>query len=48
MIDLSRYRIIDLSHELTLGERKRDGRYLHGDPFHGRPVEAFGRDIYAG
>ena len=39
MIDLSRYRIIDLSHELVPGERKLDGRYLHGEPFYGRPVE---------
>ena len=39
MIDLSKYRIIDLSHELVPGERKIDGRYLHGEPFHGRPVE---------
>jgi protein-tyrosine-phosphatase len=27
MIDLSKYRIIDLTHELTPGERKLDGRY---------------------
>ena len=39
MIDLFRYRIIDLSHELRPGERRRDGRYLHGDPLHERPVE---------
>ena len=39
MIDLSKYRIIDLSHELVPGERKLDGRYVHGEPFHGRPVE---------
>ena len=39
MIDLSKYRIIDLSHELVPGERKLDGRYLHGEPFYGRPVE---------
>ena len=39
MIDLSKYRIIDLSHELLPGERKIDGSYLHGEPFHGRPVE---------
>ncbi|SVD28933.1 uncharacterized protein METZ01_LOCUS381787, partial [marine metagenome] len=36
MIDLSRYRIIDLSHELLPGERKQDGVYLHGEPFYGR------------
>ena len=46
MIDLSRYRIIDLSHELTPGERKRDGRYLHGDPLHGRPVEVQEYEAY--
>ncbi len=39
MIDLSRYRIIDLSVELLPGERLRDGRYLHGEPLHGRPIE---------
>jgi kynurenine formamidase len=39
VIDLSKYRIIDLSHELVPGERKIDGTYLHGEPFHGRPVE---------
>ena len=39
MIDLSNYRIIDISHELVPGERKLDGRYLHGEPFHGRSVE---------
>ena len=36
MIDLSKYRIIDLSYELVPGERKIDGRYLHGEPFYGR------------
>ena len=39
MIDLSKYRIIDLSHELVPGERKIDGTYLHGEPFYGRTVE---------
>jgi arylformamidase len=40
LIDLSKYRIIDLSYELVPGERKIDGRYLHGEPFYGRQVEA--------
>ena len=39
MIDLTKSRIIDLSHEVVPGERKVDGRYLHGEPGHGRPVE---------
>ncbi len=39
MIDLRRYRIIDLSYELVPGERKMDGRYLHGEPLWGRPIE---------
>lgn len=39
MIDLSQYRIIDLSYELVPGERLEDGRYLHGEPLFGRPVE---------
>lgn len=39
MIDLSNYRIIDISHELLPGERKLDRRYLHGERFHGRPIE---------
>ena len=39
MIDLSKYRIIDLSHELIPGELKLDGRYLYGEPLNGRPVE---------
>ena len=39
MIDLSKYRIIDLSHEMVPRERKMDGRYLHGEPFCGRAVE---------
>ena len=39
MIDLSKYRIIDLSREVVPGERKIDGRYLHGEPKSGRPTE---------
>ena len=39
MIDLSKYRIIDLSHEIIPGELKVDGRYLHGEPTGGRSVE---------
>ena len=39
MIDLSKYRIIDVSLELVPGELKLDGRYLHGEPWAGRPVE---------
>ena len=39
MIDLSKYRIIDLSHEMIPGEQKIDGHYLHGEPFFGRSVE---------
>lgn len=39
MIDLSKYRIVDLSCELLPGERKIDGRYLHGEPLWGRPIE---------
>lgn len=33
------YRVIDLSCELVPGERKIDGRYLHGEPLNGRPIE---------
>ena len=39
MIDLSKYRIIDLSHEVVPGERKLDGSYVHGEAPGGRPVE---------
>ena len=39
MIDLAKYRIIDLSHELTPSERKVDGRYDNGLPFAGRPID---------
>jgi len=39
VIDLSKYRLIDLSYELVPGERKIDGRYLHGQPLWGRPIE---------
>ena len=36
MIDLREYRI---SEEIIPAERKIDGRYLHGEPAHGHPVE---------
>ena len=39
MLDLSKYRVIDLSYELAPGERKIDGRYLHGSTFYDRPIE---------
>ena len=39
MINLSKYRIVDLSHEMVPGEQKIDGHYLHGEPFFGRSVE---------
>lgn len=39
MIDLSKYRIIDLSYEMVPGEQKIDGRYLHGQTFYDRPIE---------
>ena len=39
MIDLSKYRIVDLSHELVPGERKIDGEYGPGTPWFGRPIE---------
>ena len=39
MIDLSKYRIIDLSYELIPGERKINGEYLHGEPWVMRPLE---------
>lgn len=39
MIDLSKYRIIDLSHELIPSEQKTDGHHRHGKPINGRPVE---------
>ena len=39
MIDLAKYRIVDLTYELVPGERKIDGRYLHGEPLGGRPIE---------
>ena len=35
MIDLSKYRIIDLSHELFPSEQKTDGAQRHGKPFGG-------------
>ena len=39
MIDLSKYRIIDLSYDLVPGEQRIDGRYLHGKTFYDRPIE---------
>jgi kynurenine formamidase len=39
MIDLSKYRVIDLSYAMTPGEQKLDGHYLHGDCLFGRPTE---------
>ncbi len=45
MIDLSRYRVIDLSHEILPGEWKTDGRFLHGEGPYGRPVEV--REFFA-
>lgn len=38
MIDLSRYRIIDLTREILPGEVRIDGEYLHGEAPHGRPI----------
>lgn len=38
-IDLTRYRIIDLSLEVLPGEKKISGEYLHGKPLYGRPAE---------
>ena len=39
MIDLSKYRIIDLSCEIVPGERRIDGQYLHGKPSSNRATE---------
>ena len=39
MIDLSKYRIVDLNYELIPGERKVDGRYFFGQPLAGRALE---------
>ena len=39
MIDLSKYRVIDLSREIVPGEHRIDGRYLPGEPKSGRPTE---------
>ena len=39
MIDLSKYRIVDLSWELIPGERKNDGEYRPGTPWVGRSIE---------
>ena len=39
MIDLSNYRIVDLSYELVPGERHINGEYLPGEPWYGRSLE---------
>ena len=39
MIDLSNYRVIDLSYEQIPGERKIDGTYTHGTTWVDRPIE---------
>jgi arylformamidase len=39
MIDLSKYRVVDLSYEMIPGEQKIDGHYLHGSCLFGRPTE---------
>jgi kynurenine formamidase len=39
VIDLSRYRVVDLSVEVLPAERKVDGRYAHGDHLWGRTLE---------
>ncbi len=39
MIDLAKYRVIDLSFELVPGELRINGQYLHGNPLWGRPIE---------
>lgn len=40
MIDLSKYRVIDLSHEMWPSEQKTTGRHRHGRPCFGeRPIE---------
>jgi kynurenine formamidase len=39
VIDLTKYRVIDLSYEMVPGERKINGKYLHGEPLWGRPIE---------
>ena len=39
MIDLSKYRIVDLSYALIPGERRNDGEYRPGTPWFGRPIE---------
>jgi len=39
MINLNKYRIIDLTHELLPGERKLDGHYRRGVHHHNRPIE---------
>ena len=39
MIDLTKYRVIDLSYELLPGERRVDGTYKHGETWVDRPIE---------
>ena len=39
VIDLSNYRIVDLSYELVPGERRINGEYLPGEPWYGRSLE---------
>ena len=39
MIDMTKYRVIDLTRDMLPSERKIDGRYLHGEPPSGRPIE---------
>src|SRR5579871_3962398 len=38
-IELGRFRIVDLTIEVTPSERRIDGRYTHGDHLWGRPFE---------
>ena len=52
MMNLSKYRVIDLSQELIPGEHRIDGHYLHGEPAAGRPIEvqeytAYGARMHA-
>jgi len=39
IVDMKKYRIVDLSYELVPGERKINGEYIHGEPLWGRPIE---------
>ena len=39
MIDMSKYRVIDLSYKLIPAERKINGNYLHGHTLCDRPIE---------